>query len=241
MNCGPCGRRSRQIDRTTKGRPAKRPAESLGSAEASRLSPTVRAAESAAESAPIESITIGATTPPMKPTLHGRGGGAALSVAVAHRLVSAIAGSSAVCTLPFRPKSVTDAGFGMLASVAARFVESGTKTKARTGASVETRSTGPALWSQVGAFAATEAESVAGACTWFEESVAGAAFRRSHAAPRIAKTTKVNARQGFIRRNLDPSPPPSTSGTRAATSYDVSLERSPRPSLSYDPFGSLGV
>jgi len=132
------------MERTTNGSPLNRPAESLGSADARRLSPTVNAAESEEDNALIESMAIGDTTPPMNPTFHALGGGAALSVAVAHALVSEIAGSSAVCTLPLRPKSVTDAGRGMLAMVVARFVESGTKTKARTGSSVATKSTGPA-------------------------------------------------------------------------------------------------
>jgi hypothetical protein len=122
----------------------------------------VSADESADDNALMESIAIGDTTPPMNPTFQARGGGAALSVAVAHALVSEIAGSSAVCTLPLRPKSVTDAGRGMFAIVVARFVESGTKTKARMGASVETKRTGPALWSHDVAAATAAAESAAG-------------------------------------------------------------------------------
>src|SRR5690349_4660669 len=100
----------------TNGRPANRPAESFGNAEASRFRLTVSDAESDGESAPIESIATGDTTPPMKPTLQGRGGGAAFNVAVAHTLVSESSGSSAVWTLPLRPNNVTDAGWGRLAS-----------------------------------------------------------------------------------------------------------------------------
>src|SRR6185437_9259394 len=71
------GSEKRHIERTTNGRPAKWPAESLGSADARRFMSTTSLAESAGEKAAAESTGNGATTPPKKPTLHGRGGGAA--------------------------------------------------------------------------------------------------------------------------------------------------------------------
>src|SRR3954464_13357209 len=99
MTCGPCGTENHQMVLTTNGSPANRPAESLGSAEASRITPTVSATESLRESEAIESIETGATTPPMNPTFHCRGGGAALSVAIEHAPPLVTSGSSAVCTV----------------------------------------------------------------------------------------------------------------------------------------------
>src|SRR5215218_7415163 len=102
----------------------------------------------------------GETTPPMNPTLHGRGGGAALSVAMMQTLVSGTEGSSAVCTVPPRPKSVTDAGCGMLANCATAVALSGATTNAREGDSAATRSRGPALTFQLRCGAGT-VESIA--------------------------------------------------------------------------------
>jgi hypothetical protein len=94
----------------------KRPAGSFGSADASRVTATTVDAESDRDSDSVESIASGETTPPMNPTLHGRGGGAALRDPTMHAPVSVVTGSSAVCTVPERLNKVTDAGCGMLAS-----------------------------------------------------------------------------------------------------------------------------
>jgi hypothetical protein len=68
----------------------------LGNAEARRFNQVTYRAESAFGIDPIESTVSGATTPPMNPTFHARGGGVALSDATAHPPESAIAGRSAV-------------------------------------------------------------------------------------------------------------------------------------------------
>src|SRR3982751_6826291 len=78
--CGPAGRLNRHSPRTTNASPENRPAESFGIADASRFIHTTSDAESAGEMDSVESMAIGDTTPPMKPTFHGRGGGAALNV-----------------------------------------------------------------------------------------------------------------------------------------------------------------
>jgi len=98
------------MERTTNGNPEKRPDESFGSADARRFSHMAYLDESVLDRDPIESTGSGATTPPMKPTFHGRGGGAALSDATMHPAESATDGKSAVCTTPARLKSVADAG-----------------------------------------------------------------------------------------------------------------------------------
>ena len=108
----------------------------------------------------------------------------------------------------------------MFASVDERLIESATNTQARIGASVATRSSGPAFGSHTGALAAEVAESVGGIGARLVESAAGGALRRSQAAPRIAATTNTDRRGSFIRRNLDALLPPSTSAA-AATSCDV--------------------
>src|SRR6478672_8167032 len=103
----------RQSDRTTNGSPVKRPAVSLGSADARRFIQTTSDAESAREIDSIESVGTGEITPPMKPTLHPFGGGAASSVATAQPFGEADTdGSDAVCTVPLREKRVTSAGCG---------------------------------------------------------------------------------------------------------------------------------
>jgi hypothetical protein len=66
--------------------------------------------ESLREIDSVESIASGAMTPPMKPMLQGRGGGAAFSAPTAHTPLFETLESSAVCTVPPRPNKVTDAG-----------------------------------------------------------------------------------------------------------------------------------
>jgi len=210
MTCRFCGMENRQTPRTTKGSPENRPAESLGSAEANRVTPIVNVDESLCDSDSTESIATGATTPPMKPTFHGRGGGAALSVATTHAPLSVTSGSSAFCTVPFRPKSVTDAGCGIAAIAAEVFVLSGSSTNVRFGVSVATSKTGPASGSQVGAEGAALAESARGAGALDAESADGALFARSHALRNSAARMTWERRNSFIRRNLDPPTSPST-------------------------------
>src|SRR5438128_8890273 len=92
---------------------------------------------------------MGDTTPPMNPTFHERGGGAARRVPTTQGPVSSTVGSSAVCTEPVRENSVTDAGRGMLERVDGAEALSGGMMNARVGASAATSSTGPALGSQL--------------------------------------------------------------------------------------------
>src|SRR4029079_16416324 len=127
---------------TRKGRPENRPDESFGGADARRLSQVAYLGESALDSDPIESTGSGATTPPMKPTLQGRGSGAALREPTAHPPESAMVGRSAVCTTPARLKSVADAGRVRFASVACSF-RAGRTTRARVEVSPATSNTGP--------------------------------------------------------------------------------------------------
>src|SRR5579872_5367593 len=126
---------------------------------------------------------MGDTTPPMNPTLHGRGGGAALSVASVHDPESDTVGNSANCTEPFRPNRLTDAGWGMLATALAAVALSGVTTRARDDESEATSSTWPAPGSQVLWWDAA-ADSAGGALRTAAESTRGGAFPRSQAATR---------------------------------------------------------
>jgi len=207
----PWGIANRQIERTTNGSPLNRPAESFGRAEASRITAAVSARESLCDNEPIESIPTGATTPPMNPTFHGRGGGAALSVATRQAPASddGMSGSSAVCTVPFRPNSVIDAGCGIPASPADVFPLSGASMKARVGTSVATSKTGPALTSHAGADGTTVADSAETLCVCAPVSVREGALARSQAPTR--RTARIGTeRNSFILRNLDRRTPPST-------------------------------
>src|SRR5215211_888788 len=139
----------------------------------------------------------GETTPPMKPMLHGRGGGAALSVAMMHALVSGTAGNSAVWTVPPRPKSVTDAGCGMLASCATAVALSGATTNARDGDSATTRSSGPALVFQFRWGAGAEESTATGGRGGNESPDAGG-LPRSHATAIANIQAELQRRNGFI-------------------------------------------
>ena len=202
---------NRQIARATNGNPVNLPAGSFGSADASRVIPAANIAESAGEKDWTESIATGATTPPMKPMFQGRGGGAAVSCSIAQTLVSATAGSSALCTAPFRANRVTAAGRGMAESWRADWTLSGAITNAWSAAPAGTSNTGPAFASQflVGE-AAMAAESAACAARSALVSTGTGAFARSHAAKPIDTQRSVARRTVFIRRNLDSPSPPST-------------------------------
>jgi hypothetical protein len=76
--------------------------------------------------------------------LHGRGGGAALTVQAWQARDSAGGCNSADCTVPPRPSSVTDAGRGTDASVALAVAVSGGTTTDSVGASPATSNTVPA-------------------------------------------------------------------------------------------------
>jgi hypothetical protein len=145
----------------------------------------------------IESMGSGATTPPMKPMLHGLGGGAAFNDATVHAPLSVTAGSSAVCTVPLRPSNVTDAGCGTFASCAAAFAVSGTITKARDGDSATTSNNGPALGSQLRSGSGF-VESTAATGFPAVESVWTGGFARSHANPIAAALNNRERRNRFI-------------------------------------------
>src|SRR5262249_29157273 len=152
-----------------------------------------------------ESSASGAMTPPMKPMLHGLGGGAALRGPTAHTPASDTLESSAVCTVPPRPNNVTDAGRGMGASCAVAAALSGVIAKALAGDEAATSNTGPAASSQRPlADAAVAAVSDAPARDDGTESARGRGFARSHAAATLNETINRTQRNGFIRRNLDP-------------------------------------
>ena len=182
---------------------------SIGSADASRVTPIVSVVESLCDRDSIESIATGETTPPMNPTFHGRGGGAALSVAVAHALASVTSGSSAFCTVRCGRTALRtrDAEWPPAPPSYWRCPESTrmfcSASRPRPAKPAPRLDPMPRRSRHVGRI-----RSAAGGRD--AESDAGGVLARSHAPKRSAGSTRWERRNSFIRRNLDPLPPPST-------------------------------
>lgn len=129
-------------------------------------------------------------------------------------------GSSAVCTSPLRPKSVTDAGCGMLAS-ALLSPSVGRMTRARVGESAATRSATPAPGSHVEGVRDPLVSEGATDGARVESFVAtGLSRRQATAATRSQSATTVEMRRNcFIRFNLDRPEPASTADILRRSTY----------------------